>query len=169
MATRVGDVTGGDVVRRQQSVGRMKTRVRATLPDAPASAGSGAKERRAAPLSLACPKTLLCRFTRASLRASDSGSPLTRAVTTGLKPTRVSDSQSKRPISHRLGMVSNAGSISGGRRSPGMHASMSMSMSIAMHVRINMKSGTIKMMTVHPWRCNLLACFNRGSRPGQRT
>ena len=43
---------GGDVVRWQQSVG-----LRAVLLDEPASTGGGAKERHAAPLSLACPKT----------------------------------------------------------------------------------------------------------------
>ena len=42
-------------------------RPRAALLDEPASAGGGAKERRAAPLSLACPKTLLWRFTRTLL------------------------------------------------------------------------------------------------------
>jgi hypothetical protein len=47
----------------------MKTRARAVLLDEPASAEGGAKESRAAPLSLACPKTLLWRFTRALLRA----------------------------------------------------------------------------------------------------
>ena len=48
--------------------GWVKTRPRAALLDEPASAGGGTKERRAAPLSFACPKTLLWRFTRASLR-----------------------------------------------------------------------------------------------------
>ena len=66
--SRLKGATGGDIVRRQQSAGEMKTRPRAALLDEPASAGGGAKERRAAPLSLACPKTLLWRFTRASLR-----------------------------------------------------------------------------------------------------
>ena len=39
--------------------GWVKTRARAALLDEPASAGGGTKESRAAPLSLACPKTLL--------------------------------------------------------------------------------------------------------------
>jgi hypothetical protein len=57
------------MVRRQQTVGEMKTRARAALLDEPASAEGGTKESRAVPLSLACPKTLLWRFTRALLRA----------------------------------------------------------------------------------------------------
>jgi len=41
--------------------GRVKTQARAALLDEPASVGS-TKERCTAPLSLACPKTLLWRF-----------------------------------------------------------------------------------------------------------
>ena len=65
----VENTIGGDVVRRQQSVGEMKTRP--LLDDhEPVSVGGGAKERRAAPLSLACPKTLACLITQQSCQSS---------------------------------------------------------------------------------------------------
>ena len=67
---RWGSRLEGRVVRRQQSAGGMETRPRAALLGEPASAGGGAEERRTAPLSLACLKTVkwLRRFTRALLR-----------------------------------------------------------------------------------------------------
>ena len=51
------------------------------MHDEPApSAGGGAKERRAAPLSLACPMTLLWRFTRALLRDRAATAHQERAI-----------------------------------------------------------------------------------------